>query len=193
MLRSDEEYERVTFEDTDFGTTAAGGWRFVDCTVTHSTFGEKRMRKCRLTDSEVRDTRFVGTDIAESTWLGTTLTGCVLAGLQWFSAELRRVTFSGCKLDSVNFRDCTFREVSFENCVLRDVDFGSARLREVTFGGSQLGADFSKCVLDRVDLRGAELAITAGYDALRGATISTVQLVGLAPLLAGHLGITVED
>jgi hypothetical protein len=44
-----------------------------------------------------------------------------------------------------------------------------------------------------VDLRGAELGITAGYESLRGATISTVQLVGLAPLLARQLGITVAD
>ena len=35
-----------------------------------------------------------------------------------------------------------------------------------------------------MDLRGAELGITGGYEALRGATIDSVQLVSLAPLLA---------
>jgi len=193
MLRSDEEYEQVVFADDDFGTSAATGGRLIDCTVTHCSFGQKKMRKCRLTDCQVADTRLVGTDIAETTWHGCALSGCVLAGVQWFSSELRRVTFSGCKLDSVNFRECVLRDVGFENCLLRDVDFGSARLTDVKFGGGTLGADFTKAMLERVDLRGAELGITAGYDALRGATISTVQLVGLAPLLAGHLGITVED
>ena len=44
-----------------------------------------------------------------------------------------------------------------------------------------------------MDLRGAALGITAGYDALRGATIDSLQLMALAPLLAHHLGITVKD
>ena len=50
-----------------------------------------------------------------------------------------------------------------------------------------------------VDLRGATLGgdgvagIRAGYDSLRGARIDTLQLMTLAPLLAHHLGIAVED
>ena len=35
--------------------------------------------------------------------------------------------------------------------------------------------------------------IRAGYDSLRGVRIDTLQLVTLAPLLAHHLGIAVED
>jgi hypothetical protein len=44
-----------------------------------------------------------------------------------------------------------------------------------------------------VDLRGAELGISGGYESLGGTTIDSVQLVALAPLLARHLGITVAD
>ena len=44
-----------------------------------------------------------------------------------------------------------------------------------------------------MDLRGAQLGITAGYESLRGVTIDSVQLVALAPYLARHLGITVAD
>jgi hypothetical protein len=50
-----------------------------------------------------------------------------------------------------------------------------------------------------VDLRGARLGsdsvpgIKAGYDALSGARIDSVQLMTLAPLLAHHLGIKVAD
>jgi hypothetical protein len=44
-----------------------------------------------------------------------------------------------------------------------------------------------------VDLRGARLGITAGYESLRGVTIDSGQLVALAPYLARHLGITVAD
>jgi uncharacterized protein YjbI with pentapeptide repeats len=94
----------------------------------------------------------------------------------------------------VNFRDCTLMDVLFEDCVLRDPDFGSAKLTRVRVPGSQLiGADFTKVTFKDVDLRGAELGITAGFESLRGTTIDHVQLVSLGPLLARHLGIKVEE
>jgi uncharacterized protein YjbI with pentapeptide repeats len=84
--------------------------------------------------------------------------------------------------------------VTFENCLLRDAEFGGATLRRVSFGGCTLTrADFTKASCAEVDLRGAALGITAGYESLRGTTIDSVQLVALAPLLAHHLGITVTD
>jgi len=111
-----------------------------------------------------------------------------------FSASLRRVTFRDCKLDSVNFRSGKLIDVQFENCLLRDPEFGGATLQRVSFAGCTLTrADFSRVTCTKVDLRGAALGITAGYDSLRGATIDSVQLVALAPLLAHHLGITVTD
>jgi len=131
-------------------------------------------------------------DLTESGWQDTTLAGCALAGVQAFSSALRRVTFLGGKLDSVNFRGAVFTDVIFDDCVLRDADFGGATLLRVSFAGCTLtGADFTKAACTEVDLRGAQLGITAGYESLRGVTIDSVQLVTLAPYLARHLGITV--
>jgi uncharacterized protein YjbI with pentapeptide repeats len=114
--------------------------------------------------------------------------------VQAFSASMRRVTFRNCKLDSVNFRSGTLTEVRFEDCVLRDAEFGGATLRRVGFGACTLArADFTKASCDEVDLRGAELGISGGYESLRGTTIDSGQLIALAPLLARHLGITVTD
>jgi hypothetical protein len=47
--------------------------------------------------------------------------------------------------------------------------------------------------MNGTDLRGAELGIIIGPDSLRGATVSTGQLVYLAPVLAETMGITVSD
>ena len=136
----------------------------------------------------------MASDLAETGWLDTTLAGCALAGVQAFSASMRRVTFRDCKLDSVNFRSGTLTDVRFENCLLRDTEFGGATLRRVSFGGCTLTrADFAKVSCTDVDLRGAALGITAGYESLRGATIDSGQLIALAPLIARHLGITVTD
>ena len=193
-LEPDEEYDGALFADASFTDTAAGNCHFLDCEFASVSFDGGRLRKSWFTDTRVRDTRFVAGDLAETGWLDTSLTGCALAGVQAFSASMRRVTFRDCKLDSVNFRSGTFTDVRFENCLLRDTEFGGATLLRVSFGGCTLiRADFAKVSCTDVDLRGAALGITAGYESLRGATIDSVQLVALAPLLAGHLGITVAD
>jgi uncharacterized protein YjbI with pentapeptide repeats len=178
-LEPDEEYDGALFADALFTDITAGNCHFLDCEFVNASFDGGRLRKSRFTDTRVRDTRFVAGDLAETGWLDTSLTGCALAGVQAFSASIRSGTFS---------------DVRFENCLLRDTQFGGATLLRVSFGGCTLiRADFARVSCTDVDLRGAALGITAGYESLRGATIDSVQLVTLAPLLAGHLGITVAD
>ena len=104
------------------------------------------------------------------------------------------VTFRGCKLDSVNFRAAELTEVTFDGCELRDVDFAGATLARTAFPGSRLTrTDFTGVRMDATDLRGAELGVIIGPDSLRGAIVSTGQLVYLAPVLAQTMGITVSD
>jgi hypothetical protein len=68
--------------------------------------------------------------------------------------------------------------------VLERVEFVDCVLKE---------ADLTSAVLKDVDLRGAvELGIARGVDRLRGAVISPAQLMDLALVLAGEMGIRVE-
>jgi uncharacterized protein YjbI with pentapeptide repeats len=201
-LEFEGDYDRVHFDGSAFADTAAGGSRFAESGFTGATFDGGRMRRTQLSAVWLGETRMVAFDLAESSLTDVWFSGCVLAGVQAFTLAARRVTFRDCKLDSVNFRESKFTDVLFEDCVLRDVDFGGAKLTRVRFPGCTLsGADFTKVSCVDVDLRGARLGaggagdagIRAGYDSLRGARVDTIQLVTLAPLLAHHLGITVED
>jgi uncharacterized protein YjbI with pentapeptide repeats len=194
MLESEGDYEGETFADETLSDRSAGGCRFVDCGFTRMVFEDVRLRRSRFSSSAFGESRLVSADLSETGWTDVTLTGCVLAGVQAFSSSLRRVTFENCKLDSVNLRDATLIDVRFSDCVMRSVEFGSARLTRVSFAGSTLsGADFTKVTCKDVDLRGASLEISAGYESLSGATIDSVQLISLAPYLARHLGIRVAD
>jgi uncharacterized protein YjbI with pentapeptide repeats len=193
-LEPDEDYEGLRFAEATFDEATAGGCHFLDCSFVSVSFSGGLLRKSRFTDDTLREVRFVATDLAETGWQDTTVTGCALAGVQAYSAALRRVVFRDGKLDSVNFRNAVLTDVTFEDCVLRDVDFGGATLLRVSFAGCTLtGADFTKAACTEVDMRGARLGITAGYDSLRGVTIDSAQLVALAPYLARHLGLTVAD
>ena len=200
-LEIEGDYDRVRFDGSSFPDADAGGARFTECAFTGGTgFDGARLRRARLTDVWFGETRLVATDVAESSLTDVWFSGCVFAGVQAFSCVTRRVLLRGCKLDSVNFRDGKLTDVVFEDCVLRDVDFGSAKLLRVRFAGCQFtGVDFTRASCKQVDLRGTRLGsesvpgIKAGYDALDGVRIDSLQLVTLAPLLAHHLGITVAD
>ncbi|HEU5159569.1 MAG TPA: pentapeptide repeat-containing protein [Streptosporangiaceae bacterium] len=192
--RPDETYDAIHVDGGTVAAPDAAHARFLECAFTQVTFDGGTARRARLSDVWLREVRMIAVDLAETEWLDATLLDCVLAGTEAYGADLRRVVFRGGKLDSVNFRDATLTDVRFENCVLRDVDLGGATLERVRFPGCRLSeVELTGVTLTKVDLRGAELDIVGGHESLRGATISTAQLIDLAPALARSLGITVRD
>ena len=194
-LAIDGHYDGCHFTGgTVFTSARADNGHFMECAFTEVALEDVNARGSRFSDVWLRDVRLLSVELAATTWLDATFIGCAAAGVQAFDASLRRVQFIDCKLDSVNFRGAQLADITFENCLLRDVDFGGAKLQQVRFPGSTLArADFSRATLDKVDLRGAQLDITAGFESLRGAIMSTAQLMSLAPVLAQQLGIQISD
>jgi uncharacterized protein YjbI with pentapeptide repeats len=193
-LAADGDYEGAHFDGLDLARSQAPSSRFLECAFTQVAMTDGQLRRARFSDVWLSGVRLTATDLAESGWASATFINSVLAGVTAHGARLRQVAFRGCKLTGVNLRGATLTEVSFENCLLGDVDFGGATLARCTFPGAQLReADLSHVTLDQVDLRGAELGLILTRDSLRGATISTDQLVAVAPLLAEQAGIVVAD
>ncbi|MER5784933.1 pentapeptide repeat-containing protein [Streptomyces mobaraensis] len=188
-------YESVHFDGSAFEDAQGGSSLFSEAAFSSAVFERGSLRRSRFDDVWLHTVRMVGTSLADTTWLDGEFTAGVLAGVEMHGAELRRVVFRQCKLDSVNLRGATLREVAFVDCLLREVDFGGATLTDVRFPGSTLDrARFERARLNKVDLRdAAALGITAGLGDLGGATISTPQLFDLAPALAQHIGLIVED
>ena len=137
-------------------------------------------------------------DLAAARWYGRelrleTFAQCRMTGLEAAQIRAERLVFRDCRLDLANFRHATLRNVSFEDCVLDEADFGGADLSLTRFRGcSLLGVSFADARLTRVDLRGCALAPTTARS-LRGAVISTTQLIDLGPQLAADFGIVIED
>ncbi len=193
-LAPDAVYDCDHFDQVSFDEPQAASSRFIECAFTGVSFQGGRLQRARFSGVWLRDVRLVTTGLAETHWVDVVVAGSVAAGVEAFGAQLSRVTFRGCKLDSVNFRDAGLTDVTFDDCDLRDVDFAGATLTSVAFPDSRLTrTDFSRVRMDRTDLRGAELGVIIGPDSLRGAIISTAQLVYLAPLLAEIMGIKVSD
>lgn len=194
-LDRDGDYDSVhfngcAFEDVDGGSTTIG-----ESVFSSVTFTRGRYRRTQFDDVWMHTVRWIGSDLAESGWMDAEFISGLLAGVELFGSQMRRVTFHHCKFDSVNFRTARLRDVSFNGCLLRDVDFSGAALTGVTFPGSTLDqVRIDNAKLTDVDLREAgSLGFASGLEALRGATISTTQLLDLAPSLAQVLGLTVKD
>ena len=136
-------------------------------------------------------------DLANADWTGARLRRVVfervrMTGITLAEIEAEEVVFRGCRLDLASFRAAAVARVAFEDCVLAEADFYGATLRQVRFAGSQMRrVDFEQAQLSSVDLRSSEFDEPRGE--LRGAIIDSVQLAGLAPLLASRLGIKVDD
>ncbi|WP_235989625.1 pentapeptide repeat-containing protein [Streptomyces ureilyticus] len=194
-LEPDGDYDGLEFRDADLAGQDGAGARFMDCALTSCALDETRLRHVRVLDSVLTDIRGVGTDLAEAALRDVEILDPRLGGVQLHGAVLERVLIRGGKIDYLNLRTARLRDVVFEGCVLVEPDFGGARLERVEFVDCVLReADFNAATLTDVDLRrAATLEIARGVDRLAGAVISTAQLVDLAPVFAGALGIRVEE
>ncbi|GAB2609966.1 hypothetical protein GCM10027168_48640 [Streptomyces capparidis] len=194
-LEREGSYDAVHVEGAVFEEADGGSARFLECAFSSVLFSGGRLRRARFNDVWQHGVRWVGTDLAETDWLDAEVAAGAFAGTEVFGATMRRVVFHQCKFQSVNARGAELRDVTFVDCLLRDVDLGGAALTGVAFPGSALdGVRLDRARLKDVDLRDAtRLALTSGHDALKGATITGAQLIGLAPELARALGITVSD
>jgi uncharacterized protein YjbI with pentapeptide repeats len=194
-LEPEGDYDCVHLTGADIDDIEASNSRFSETVFTSLAVNRGSLRFSRFTDVWQRNVRWVGTDLSDTSWQDVELRAGALSGVDAGGANLRRVRFEGCKFDSVNFRKAKLREVQFVDCVLRHTDFGDAELTKVTFPGTTVeGLLLNRARLQRVDLRGAAyLGIAEGLDALRGATITPLQLLDLAPEFAKAIGITVRD
>ncbi|MGP4005374.1 pentapeptide repeat-containing protein [Streptomyces sp. 4N124] len=193
-LEPDGDYDGLEFREADLAGQDGGGARFMDCALTGCALDETRLHHARFLDSVLTAPRGVGTNLAEATLRDVEVVDARLGGTQLHGAVLERVVIRGGKIDYLNLRAARLRDVVFENCVLVEPDFGGARLERVEFPGCVLKeADFTSVTMTDVDLReAAELGIARGIGRLSGAVISTGQLLDLAGVLAGELGIRVE-
>ncbi|MGW0943804.1 pentapeptide repeat-containing protein [Streptomyces sp. NPDC002623] len=194
VLEPDGDYDGVEFGETDLAGQDGAGARFMDCALTECVLDGTGLKSARVLDSVLTGVRGVGTDLAGASLRDVEIVDARLGGTQMYGAVLERVLIRGGKIDFLNLRQARLRDVVFQGCVLVEPDFGGARLERVEFVDCALkAADFTAATLTDVDLRGAvELGIAAGVDRLAGAVISTAQLLDLAPVLAGQLGIRVE-
>lgn len=153
-----------------------------------------KLHKTLLTDVICNECLFFGTDFDGSGLLRIEFNKGMFSGIILSDTGIRDVVFSGVKLNLANFRMAKLVNVRFEDCDLQESDFKEAQLQKVVFSGCDMtGTDFLQAKMHNVDLRGSNITAIRGLTGLRGATIDTTQLIGLANPLAAELGIKIGD
>jgi uncharacterized protein YjbI with pentapeptide repeats len=162
---------------------------FENCEISSS-----KLHKSTLGDVELINCLLFGTDFDGSGWLRIALTGGMSSGLVVTDSTLQDVSFRSAKLNLANFRMSRLRRVEFRNCDLSDADFQGSDLKNVVFKNCNLaGVEFSGCKAERVDLRNSNISTIRGVNSLKGATISTEQMMSIAPVMAAELGLDVQN
>ncbi|HIV56966.1 MAG TPA: pentapeptide repeat-containing protein [Candidatus Stackebrandtia faecavium] len=170
--RFDAEQCRIARADMSAGVWAKAG--VVNCVFEDVNLANVFAQDCRMRRTSVTSVR------------GT--------GLQWTNGVVKDVVFRDCRLDLAGFRFSRFSHVVFDNCRLSGADFTAADLSGVRFESCDLSsAKFDEATMTGAVLRHCTLAGMRGVDGLRGASVTSTDLMSLTFTLADACGITVTQ
>jgi uncharacterized protein YjbI with pentapeptide repeats len=151
------------------------------------------LRRARIIESLLADVHGATVEMTDSTWRDSRLSGgrlgaATLTGATWTGIRVR-----GSKLGFLDLAGARLEDVVFEACQIGGLDVRSARLRSVAFIDCTVDElNLAGATLAKVDLSGARMRSLVGVESLRGAIVSSEQLVDLAPILAASLGLEVR-
>ena len=163
--------------------------RLADCDLHGARLARALLAECELNRVEASALDLVGARLRD-----VMFSRCRIGELRAHDVEMVRVAVRGSRLGYVNLRDAAVTDLRFERCAIADLDVGAASLERVAFDDCSIERlHTAHAELRDVDLSGASTGVIGDVGHLRGAVITSAQLVTLAPLLAEHLGITVRD
>ncbi len=193
LLRTDEKLIGLLVQDIDVPTLTAKGTSLAESQVIRCTFLQAKIEKLQLQDCVLENSDFSGSNLSDASWHAVAVKSTRCSGLQLPSSLLKNVTFTGCRLDMANFRFAKLENVRFEQCVVTGMDLYNAQLKHVEFVDCDIeDVEFSGARLTDVDLTRSRLISIKGLAGLKGARITSEQLVALVPYVAQEIGLIVE-
>lgn len=181
------------FEGGDLSYVDLSDVTFERCDVVGLSLHEADLRAATFSESRLERIDAPVLSAPRSVWHDVVLAGSRIGSAELYESGWRSVELVDCKLGYVNLRGASVRDVRFTRCTVDELDLTNAQATRVAFEDTSLEhLVLAGARLTHTDLRGASLRRVTNLDGLAGATVSTAQLVDLAPLLAAGLGIRVE-
>ncbi len=191
---TESDHDALRFEGTDFSGAHAEGHTFIECSLVGATLDEVRLDGSRWSECAWEGVHGVSVSIPEASLVETTIDGCRLAAVSAWASTWRDVTVTGGKIDFLNLRGARLKTVAFVDCVITSLDLQETTVDGLSFKGcTLLEPEFGRGRYADLDLSGAVLRSPRGLAGLRGASLSRLQVIDLADLLAAELGIRVIE
>lgn len=193
-LEEGAEYDAVDFTGHTLGPSSAAGARFLGCRLERCGLDDVRFDGSRFAESRLADLTATAIVAGETTWRDTLISGLRVGAFMASGSTWDLVRFRSVKANLLDLRGARLANVVLEDCEIGELDLGGGDVRALRVDRSSIEVlSVEGAHLADVDLVGAVLAVVRGIAGLRGATLSTVQLLELAPQFAASLGISVRD
>ncbi|HIY23461.1 MAG TPA: pentapeptide repeat-containing protein [Candidatus Brachybacterium merdigallinarum] len=194
QLADGGDHEGLLVEGADLSDLDLTGLVLTECELRGVTAHRTILRSARLLETRIERLNAPVLPATRSTWRGIELSGSRIGAWDFGDGELRQAHLRGSKIDWLNLRQATLEDVRFEGCTLEELDLSGATATRVEFADCRIGhLALAGARLQDVDLRGLEIGTIGNLEGLAGATLSSDQVTALAPALAAHLGLRIED
>jgi uncharacterized protein YjbI with pentapeptide repeats len=193
-LRAHESYSGERFAVSDVGGQDLSGASFSECEFVEMEANETNFRAATFVETHFGRLTAPIFIAPRSNFRDVSIEGSRLGSAEFYESTWKSVRFSHCRIGYLNLRGAHLRDVLFDDCVIDELDLGAATANRVSFTNTQVDTlDLTRSVLTNVDLRSLEVRHLTGVEHLKGATINSHQLAELAPFLANHLGIVLNE
>ena len=186
-------YEGQRFTGIDATDHSLSGATFSECEVIDGNADGADLQGVRLVQTRLTRLNAAVLSARRTTWRDAEILASRLGAVEWYDSEVSRLVVAESKLDWVNWRSSQLQDVLFRACTVGELDLTGATVTRMAFEDTTLDRlVLTGCRAQHLDLRGAEIGTIEGIEGLRGTVLSGFQVATLAPLLAAHLGITIE-
>ena len=193
-LAAGEMVEDLRLAEADLSGAGLSAISLLSCRFSEVFADDTDLTAARLVDCRLERLSSTYLHSPRSTWRAVELTGSRIGAWEIYDADLESVLIEDCRLGFANLAGTTLRDVLIRSTRIDELDLSGIEAERVRFEDCRVGTlRLRGGSLSDVDLRGLEMRVVSGVSSLAGATISGEQLTELAPLLAQHLGLQVED
>ena len=193
-LAAGEMVEDLRLAEADLSGAGLSAISLLSCRFSEVFANDTDLAAARLVDCRLERLSATYLHSPRSTWRTVELTGSRIGAWELYDADIESLLIQDCRLGFANLAGTGLRDVLIRGTRIDELDLSGIEAQRVRFEDCRVGTlRLRGGSLSDVDLRGLEMSVVDGVDSLAGTTISGEQLTELAPLMAVHLGLRVED
>ena len=193
-LAAGEMIEDLRLAKVDLSSTDLSAVSLLNCRFSEISADDADLTAARLVDCRLERLSSTYLHSPRSTWRTVELTSSRIGAWEFYDADVESVLVEDCHLGFANLAGTGLHDILIRATRVDELDLSGIEAQRVCFEDCRVGTlRLHGGNLSDVDLRGLEMKVISSVGSLDGVTISSKQLAELAPLMAAHLGMRVDE